>query len=309
MRTFGIFLLFALSVRAGDAVQPVDDEQAKAALEEFEQAFRTKDVEVKQDAVYDLHDLPNDLVLARLEKVLKDKSPAVRNVAALALGGQNQNVARAGKALMRAYTKDFKREEVLSSVLDAIGELHYMGYWPKAKPCLKDSRNSIVIRMLAMLGANKDYRALPTLLDMYKVAMPKRISWSTGVVNVDTGASGDTDQKAAEAKWRAKYGRGGSKMKAKAKAKAAAFDERNFQSQLRKCVKAITGQDFDTSIDFEDWYVDNYVAIMRKIAVLDGKNPAAAEAQARSELPDMKRKIEEERRKLEEELAKERGEG
>jgi hypothetical protein len=179
-----------------------------------------------------------------------------------------------------------------------------MGYWPDAKKALADERNAVVIRTLELFGENKDWRTLPLLLEKFKVAMPKRVSWSTGTVTVDTGAAGDTDAKAAEAKFNAKYGAGGSKMKAKAKAKARSFDERNFDTQLKAAVKAITGQSFDNAFDFEDWYVENYIKIVRKIAEMDGKDQDAAEAKARVELPEMKRKLEEERKKMEEELAK-----
>jgi len=141
---------------------------------------------------------------------------------------------------------------------------------------------------------------------MYKIAMPKRIKWSTGTVNVDTGAAGDADQKAAEAKFNAKYGAGGSKEKAKAKAKAKAFDERNFDAQLRRCVKAITGESFDNALDMQDWYVENYLEIQRKIAEMSGDDVEKVLARAKQELPDLQKDVEEQHRKLEEELAKQR---
>ena len=308
MRALLALLAIAVAALAAD---PVSDEEADAILDEFDKAFKkTKVVEEKQGLVYDLHDVMHDDVIDRLEKIaLRDRDPDVRNVAALALGGQKHNVAMAGKALQKVFDKQQKEEVVLASVLEAMAELNYLGYWPKAKKLMSDERSSIVIRTLDLLGANKDYRALPKLLDMYQVALPKRMKWKTGTVTVDTGAAGDADQKAAEAKFNAKYGRGGSKMKAKAKAKAKAFDERNFSTQLRKCVKAITGESFDTALGFEDWYVENYVEVMRKIAQMEGRNIEQAVAKAKSELPALKAKVDEERKKLEEELEQERKAG
>jgi hypothetical protein len=134
--------------------------------------------------------------------------------------------------------------------------------------------------------------------------MPKKVTWSTGTETVDTGTAGDADQKAAEAKFNAKYGRGGSKAKAKAKAKARSFDLRNFSPQIRKCVKKITGQDFDTAWDFEDWYVENYLLVARKAAEMRGANVEAAVAKASKELPKLKADIESARKKVEEELAR-----
>jgi hypothetical protein len=309
MRTMALCLLLALLARAEDPKAPIkaaDDQDVEAALQEFEEAFKSRELETKQNAVFDLHDFPHDRVIARIEKLLKDKRPEVRNVAALAMGGQGHNTKKAGVALMKSYNKDFKNTEVLASILEAMGELKYMGYWPTVEKAMKDARNSVVIRILELLGNTKDYRSLPKLLELYHVALPKRVNWSTGVVNVDTGTAGDADQKAAEAKFNAKYGRGGSKMKAKAKAKARAFDERNFGLHLRRCVKSITGESFDTALDFEDWYVEHYIEVHRKIAETDGKDPDVAEARARAELPALKAKVESDRKKLEAELEAER---
>jgi len=302
MRTLGLLLALAVVAYAADAV---DTEVAREALKEFEVAFKaTKEIEEQQNAVYNLHDVPHDLVIKRLEKLLRHKHPGIRNVAALALGGQAHNVSLAGSVLMRAYGRDFKNEVVLSSVIEGMAELKYLGYWPKAEPALKDERNAVIIRVLDLLGNNEDWRAIPRLLELYRVAMPKKVSWSTGEVTVDTGAAGDADQKAAEAAWNAKYGRGGSKAKAKAKAKAHGFDLRNFSTQIRKCVKKITDQDFDTAWDFEDWYVENYLLVARKIAEMKGSDIEAAVAKANRELPKLKADIEEARKKLEEELEK-----
>lgn len=302
MRTLGLLLAFGFSVYAADAV---DLEEAKAAIQEFDKAFKAaKEIEERQNLVYNLHDVPHDLVIRRLEKLLKHKDPAVRNVAALALGGQAHNAPLAGSVLMRTYARDFKNTEVLSSVLEAMAELKYLGYWPKAEPALKDERNAVIIRVLELLGTNEDWRAIPRLLELYRIVMPKKVSWSTGEVKVDTGAAGDADQKAAEAEFNRKYGRGGSKAKAKAKAKARGFDLRNFSTQIRKCVKKITDQDFDTAWDFEDWYVDNYLLVARKVAEMKGTDVDAAVAKAKKELPRLKAEIEEARKKLEEELTK-----
>jgi hypothetical protein len=302
MRMLGLLLTLAFAVHAADAVDP---EEAKEALAEFEKAFKaTREIEAQQNAVYNLHDVPHDLVIKRLQKLLKNKDPRVRNVAALALGGQTHNVPLAGKVLMQSYARDFKNAEVLASVLEGLAELKYLGYWPKAEPALKDWRNAVIIRVLDLLSINEDWRAIPRLLELYRIAMPKKVNWSTGKESVDTGAAGDTDQRAAEAKFNAKYGAGGSKAKAKAKAKARGFDLRNFSTQIRKCVKKITDQDFDTAWDFEDWYIENYLMVARKIAEMDGSDVEASVAKAQRELPKLKADVESARKKVEEKLAK-----
>jgi hypothetical protein len=300
--------LIALAA-AASAHDSVSDEEAKAAIAKFQEEFQKGDLDARQYAVFSLHDVPNDLVLKELEKLLKNKDSKIRNVAALAVGGQRQDAKKAGDLLMRSYRKDWSEEDVVSSVLEAMAELKYKGYWPEVRLGLKDERNLVIMRILELFGANKDWRAFPDLVDLYREVLPRRISWSTGEEKVDTGADGSADADAAESTFNAKYGQGGSKEKAKAKAKANGFDLRNFAPQIRKCVQEITGKSFDNAYDLEEWWADNYVMVAQKIAEMDGKDPESVVARAKVEQAELKAKIEDERKKMDEQLAKEREEG
>jgi hypothetical protein len=303
MRILALVVFAAVALGA----DPVPEEKAKEALAKFQEEFRAPEVEAKQNAVYNLHDVPHDLVLKELERVLlKHKDPAIRNVAALAVGGQKHDPAKAGELLMRSYKKDWGTEDVVASVFESLAELKFMGYWPEARAALKDERNLVVVRILELLGATQDWRAFPDLVELYREVMPKRISWSTGTESVDTGAEGDADAKAAEAQFNAKYGQGGSKEKAKAKAKANAFDLRNFSPQIKACVKRITGESFDNAFDLEEWWCENYIMVAQKIAVLEGKDPESVVPRAKIEQAELKARIEEERKKIDEDLAKEK---
>ena len=164
MRAAALWLMLVLTALPVFAAEPVSDEDAAQALKDFDLAFRSKDLEDRQNAVYDLHDVPHDKVIARLARVLRDRDVQVRNVAALALGGQIHNPAKAGAVLLKAYDKEKKNPDVVASVLDAMKEVGFMGYWPDFKKALKDERSHVVIRTLDLLGANKDYRTLPELL-------------------------------------------------------------------------------------------------------------------------------------------------
>ena len=305
MKPIAALLCLAAAVFA-DGVKAVPDEQAKEAVKQAKEAFRTADsVEAKQGIVFGLHDVPNDLVIRELAKYLKNRDPAIRGVAALALGGQGHNKEQAGKILLKTYDREKKELEVAISCLDAMKALQWYGYWPALeKDTGKGSRSAIVIRILEVLGANKDYRALPMLLEMYKVAMPKYVRWTTGTVNVDTGAAGNEDSEAAEREFNRRYGAGGSRARAAAEGKSKSFDARNFTTQIRKCVKEITGEDFETDIDLEDWWIANWEKVARRIAELEGSNVEKAIAKARRELPARKKEIAEARKKLEEELAR-----
>lgn len=288
------------------AHEQVSDEAAKEALAKFSDAFKASETEAKQSAIFSLHDVPHPLVLKELEKLLKNKDPDLRHVAALAVGGQKQDPKKAGDALMKAYGKDATSENVVASCFEAMAELKYMGYWPDIKPAFKDERNIVVMRLLDLLGTTQDWRAFPDLVELYRVVMPARVSWSTGEVKVDTGAAGNEDNEAAQAEFNKRYGAGGSKEKAKAKSKANAFDLRNFQPQIRACVKRITGKEFDNAFDVEEWWCENYIDVAKKIAVLEGKDPESVVPRAKLEQAELKAKIEEHRRKLDEQLAKER---
>jgi len=281
------------------SVVAVPDADAQQALDAFKEAFKTKDVGARQTAVYDLHDVPNDLVIQQLAKLLKKGKPEVRNVAAMALGGQGHNTARAGKTLMSSFERNYKHDLVIAATLDGWRELRYLGYWPKLKKCLDDDRNAVSIRAIDLIGSNGDFRPIFILMKMYKEAVPKGSSWDGGAeVTVDTGASGDTDQKAAEAKYKSQNagaggggggGGGGGKK-----------NMRNLAQALRRCMKNLSGEDFDTFEDFEDWLVENFVMVHRTIATQEGKDPDAAERRAKGELPDFKAKVENRRRKAEE---------
>ena len=285
---------------------PVPDDKAKEALAKFQEAFKAPDVEAKQNAVYNLHDVPNDLVLKELEKVFKSKDAKIRNVAALAVGGQNHDPQKAGEVLMKFYRKDFATEDVIASCLEGMAELKYMGYWPEIRPALKDERNLVIVRILDLFGTTQDWRTFPDLVALYREVMPRRISWATGEVKVDTGAAGNEDADAAKAEFNKRYGAGGSKEQAKAKAKANAFDLRNFSPQIKACVKRITGETFDNAFDLEEWWCENYIMVAKKIAELEGKDPESVVARAKAEQAELKAKIDEDRKKMEEDLAKQR---
>jgi HEAT repeat protein len=302
MRILAVCALASLAL----AQHPVPDDKAKEAIAKFQEGFRSQDLGAQQSAVYTLHDFPNDLVLKELERILKHKNPDIRNVAALAVGGQKHAPEKAGEVLMKVYRKDFDHETVVASALESMAELKYMGYWPEAKTALKDERNVVVIRILDLLGTTQDWRAFPDLVELYREVMPRRISWSTGEVTVDTGAAGNEDAEAAKAEFNKRYGAGGSKESAKAKAKANAFDLRNFKPQIKTCVSKITGQVFENAFDLEEWWCENYIMVAKKIAELEGKDPESVVPRAKAEQAELKLKIEEERTKLDEQVRKDR---
>ncbi|MEM8882649.1 MAG: HEAT repeat domain-containing protein [Planctomycetota bacterium] len=298
-------LLLLCSFVAAQGVTAVADEEAKVAIKEFQAAFKkAKSVEERQEMVFSLHDIPNDATIKAIKKVIRHKDPRIRGVAALALGGMGHNPKEAGELLIKTYFKEKKNVEVAISCVDALKELKYLKYWPRFdKETGKGARSAVVIRILELLGENKDYRAIPLLLEMYRVAMPKRVNWKTGTVTVSTGADAETERRAAEAEFNRRYGRGGANEKRKAEGKAKAFDARNFSTQIRKCAKQITGEDFETDLDLHQWWIENYEMVAREMAKLDGRDEEKAAAKARKELPKLRKELDEIIKKLEDELA------
>ena len=172
----GLLALTTIVVGGEEKAKPapvvaVPDEDAQQALTAFKEAFKTKDVGAQQTAVYDLHDVPNDLVIQQLAKLLKKGKPEVRNVAAMALGGQGHNTARAGKTLMTSFERNYKHDLVIAATLDGWRELRYLGYWPKLEKCLNDDRNAVSIRAIDLIGSNKDFRPIFILMKMYNACV------------------------------------------------------------------------------------------------------------------------------------------
>ena len=143
-------LLCLVGAVLADGVTAVPDDQAKEAVKQAREAFRSAEsVEGKQGVVFGLHDVPNDYVIKELAKYLRNRDPAIQGVAALALGGQGHNKEDAGKLLLKTYEKEKKELEVAISCLDAMKALGWYGYWPALeKDTGKGTRSAIVIRIL-----------------------------------------------------------------------------------------------------------------------------------------------------------------
>jgi hypothetical protein len=160
-----------------------------------------------------------------------------------------------------------------------------------------------VVHSLELVGANKDWRAFPELVEMYKMAVPAGKSWSGGEeVTVDTGAEGDADQQAAEAQYKAQNpGRGGGGGGGPSRSSVL----RNLSRPIGKCVKEVTGKSFETSLELSEWWVENYIMVAQKIAELEGKNPESVVPRAKIEQAELREKVAKEREDVEKRLAKE----
>jgi hypothetical protein len=182
------------------------DEAGLAAIERFERAFKGRDIGVKMGAVHSLSQTKNDLVTKRLEKLLRHQEEEVRMGVALVLADMYQNEKMAGEVLRKFITSSEENEEVMISCLLSLGRLLHVDAIPEmGEVCKKHGNVFVKIEALKAFGKMKDKRALVPILDLW-LMNPQGFSWEGGEVTVDTGAPGDTDQKAAEAAYKAKYG-------------------------------------------------------------------------------------------------------
>ncbi len=255
-------------------------DRAAAAIVHCQKILAQGDRSEREWAVYDLHDIVHPDIVAYLQKLmLTSKHRDVRNVAALALGGQGKFKKRTGAALAAGFMKHFKDRIVLSSILNAWGESGDAGYWPLLRRALHDKRNSIAIRAILLLAENADPRAFEELLKMYLVLAPERPPKSgKGTQSGRSAANEGADP-----------GRESAKQTARARSRAERI--RNYEQYLLRYFKAVTRLEFDNPYAAYEWWVTNYVSVARRIAVLNEKNPKSAAERARRELPQVQKRV------------------
>jgi hypothetical protein len=181
------------------------DDAAKVAIDRFDRDFATSDEGRRMNAIASLGMTRNDLVAKKLGTLLYHQNLEVRQAAALVLEGQYQNPALAGELLRKALVKE-NESEVLINLALALGRVPHPDAIPDMGEVMKKDENVFVkIEILKSFGKFKDTRALLPILDLWLVN-PVGYSWEGGETHVDSGASGDTDQKEAERQYKEKYG-------------------------------------------------------------------------------------------------------
>jgi len=274
---FAALLLLLGPVRSAD---DATDAAARTALEQCRAVLETAESPARrEEAVYALHDVRHPDVVESLGRMLL-ASPhrEVRNVAAMALGGQGPGEL-VGTALAAGYKKHFKDRIVLSSVLDAWLESGNTAYWPRLRRTLRDRRTSVAIRAILLLEKNRDTRALPDLLDMYLVLAPERPPKSGKGKHSGRAAASESVDASRES------------AKQTARARARADRIRNYEQYIRRYLKAVTRVAFDNPFDAYEWYGFNYAAVERRNAVLNGTDPDRAVLRAQKEQPKVRRRI------------------
>lgn len=178
---------------------------AKAAIERFNSAMNTQFTTDKLRAIKVVAKTMHPTVATRLLDVTKDKDDAVRVGAFEALGLQKSSAAKLGPALLKVVGDSDETPTVIAAAIRALGPLGFKKAAKDLERLIWHEEDPVVCAVFATYGAWKDDSALRQMYEFFDM-YPDEKSWSGGSVSVDTGAEGTKDQKAAAAKWKAKYG-------------------------------------------------------------------------------------------------------
>lgn len=269
-------LLLALLAAPGPVARAEEDEKAEApkphtdaqleeyeVFEKFEKNYEDeKDIDKRMQALRYFGSWRHKKVCKELEKLWrKEKQLELLAIVAEGLGNQTPYARRAGKALVRELEKrkDWASREdpegdeelkqklearVLAQGIRAVGSLGYREGWDDLKDFIDHNHDDVAAAMMKICGEMKEYRALPIILEWFNY-YPDGYSWTGGSVKVDTGAAGTKDQRAAKAKWKAKYGR------RKKKARPMVWET------MVEVVEQLTGEKMSKPEELKDWMDEN----------------------------------------------------
>ncbi len=248
--------LVAAPLAAGDDPPPAPgpdpaavERQAKVSVEYFKKEFKG-DTGRKINAMLELSRVKHDLVVHELGKRgLRDPDAEVRDAAAQLLAEMPFNSELAGTYLRDNLAANEEFPEVQVSIIRGLGKLKFKDCIEPLKDAAKrlneEKYRWVTVEVVRTMGILADPACLTFLLWLAEYG-GVALKWATGEVTVDTGASGDVDQKAAEAAWQAKYGHVKPKRPPAPIIKA-------YMQELELAVEKITGQKFASSKEFREW--------------------------------------------------------
>lgn len=270
----------------GEGVAPVppiaDEEVAKEALKTFKTDFRARGYKgdeklaMKEVAMRTLASVQHPLVADRLYRLTRDRDADIRTLAALYLGTQRAIPGYAGPLVVKAIRRNGSDAIFAMFGIEAIERLQYRGGVEMMRALMAHKDEGVKKVAILYIGDAKEWRMLPDLLELMKELKIDK-GWKTEghEVRYDSGASGDADQKKAEAIYKAKYGKG------KGKAKSAGRAMRDMKPVLLETMKNLTGQDFFMGASARDWAEENKDLVQKEqkaLTELEAKQKAEAEA-------------------------------
>lgn len=150
--------------------QPVSDEEAKAALATFEEAFQAESVDARAKACLALGKVYHPTTQKALLNLLaKDKESKVRAGAAIALGQHGDTAVV--PSLIQAMDECRDLPEAMAGICVALGELgDKRAVKPLTSDLWKTKTGYVIEARIAALGKIRDVSAIEELLDLFYVA-------------------------------------------------------------------------------------------------------------------------------------------
>jgi len=237
---------------AGDEpeVKEATAKELRHEMKIFDRDFDTVDIDFKLDALIRLSKCVHKDVMKRLVTVLyKDPDPYVKAAAAAGLSNQVPYAKEIGRKVTRILEDDDADPKVLKELVLTVGKLDYRKAWEQLADLIAHEDDKVVIAVFNVFGKWKELRAHRQILNFWQM-YPEDGRWATGTVNVDTGTSGDGDQRAAKRKWMAKYGN-----------KAKQRPRPDCVKALKAAVLKMTTEELKKPAEFRAWLKVNKLKI------------------------------------------------
>ena len=249
------------------------DEEALEALAEFKIAFKARGLKGEEKvgeqdwALRQLAKVQHLKVVDAILKQTRNRDLNVRTAAVLQLGQQRALPGYAGKAVLEAMRRNAKDPTFLMAGLESVASLRYLGAKEMLAGLMKHHEYAVVKNALITIGALKDARFIEEIIKMMKkLRLEKGAKWDGVDVAVDTGTSGDADQKAAEAKGKA------AEAKNKRKGKRSARSMRDLGPTVLQVMKELTDQEFTGATSARKWSSANKKLIEEAVKAVEAKD-------------------------------------
>ncbi len=289
----------------------VGDEEAKAALDRFDDDYRARglkgDEKLSQRdfAMETLSAVQHPDVVKALARIARGRDHTLRVLAILYLGEQRALPGLAGEEIVHALKRRGMKDPILAmSALDSLGRLRYLG----AKDVVVDylNHNDFAVKKAAIqaIGRIGDARLWKEIVKLAgvsvkqgevdgdnnkEVVVDEGYSYDGVEVTYDTGASGDSDQKMAEKigkeklaanKAAAMGGHGGGGLGGgggSATSGGVARDPKELLPAVLETLYYLTGERFGNSKELVEWLRNNREVLDEKIEVIEALAKAQEE--------------------------------
>jgi hypothetical protein len=301
-------------------------EQAAAALAKFKEDYKAKGLKgddklsQKDFALAALAKVQHPTVVDALAQVSRESDETLRMLGVIYLADQAALPGAAGTKVVAAIKAAGNDAALEMTGLQSIGRLQFLGARPEIRDALKSQSFAVKKAALTAVAKTIDVRLLPDVLEVIGLKLPTEgaagggadgkdssggkevtsegYSWAGAEASVDTGASGDSDQKAAEAAAKAQAaanaaaangggssggsgvpGSGGSDG-GKGGRGGGGRSTNELLPQVLGVLQKLTGKTFTGPADFKKWYAENRLVLAEKMKALDEKEKAQKAAGA-----------------------------